>query len=88
MLNEYMQMYRARAKQLAIIEAEGKKGKSYTPFDRAQYTKLSDLETKAADEYYMNLHGKSVLEMQELEPDVNHLKIAISVGRIQARQAE
>ena len=88
MLNQYMQMYRSRAKQLAIIEAEADKEKAFTPFDRAQYTKLSDLETRAADEYYMEKYGKTVIEMQELEPDKNHLKRAIGIGRIIAKKAE
>ena len=89
MLNQYMRMYKARAKQLAIIEAKQDKTKPYTPFDRAQYSKLSDLETRMADEYYKNKHdGKTVIEMQELEPEVNHLKKAIAIGRRLAKQAE
>ena len=83
-----MNMYKARAKQLAIIEAESSKEKSYTPFDRAQYSKLTDLQTKFADEYYRNKYGKSVIEMQEIEPDKNHLKIAIGVGKALAKRAE
>jgi len=87
-LNQYMNMYKARAKQLAIIEAESSKEKSYTPFDRAQYSKLTDLQTKFADEYYRNKYGKSVIEMQEIEPDKNHLKIAIGIGKALAKRAE
>jgi hypothetical protein len=89
MLNQYMRMYKARAKQLATIEAKQDKTKPYTPFDRAQYSKLSDLETRMADEYYKNKHdGKTVIEMQELEPEVNHLKKAVAIGRRLAKQAE
>lgn len=89
MLNQYMSMYKARAKQLAIIEAKQDKTKPYTPFDRAQYSKLSDLETRMADDYYKNKHdGKTVIEMQELQPEVNHLKKAIAIGKRLAKQAE
>jgi len=91
MLNQYMRMFRAQAKQIAAIEAERDKTKSYTPFDRAQYTKLTDLETRLADEYYKNhpkYGGRTVIEMQELEPDVNHLRNAIAIGRRLGKIAE
>ena len=91
MLNEYMKMYRSRAKQIAEIEAKKDKSKPFTPFDRAQYTKMSDLATRLADEYYMNhpdYGGRTVLEMQEFQPNVNHLKKAIAIGRRLARTAE
>ena len=89
MLNEYMSMYRARAKQLATIEAKKDTSKPFTPFDRAQYAKLSDLATRMADEYYKNKYdGKTVIEMQELEPEVNHLRKAIAIGRRLSKQAE
>ena len=89
MLNEYMKMYRSRAKQLATIEAKKDTSKPYTPFDRAEYSKLSNLATRMADEYYKNKYdGKTVIEMQELEPNVNHLKKAVAIGRRLAKQAE
>jgi hypothetical protein len=89
MLNEYMKIYRGRAKQLAQIEAKKDTSKPFTPFDRAQYAKLSDLATRMADEYYKNKYdGKTVIEMQELEPDVNHLRKAIAIGRRLSKQAE
>jgi hypothetical protein len=34
-----------------------------------------------ADQYYIERYGKSVMEMQDEEPDVNHLKIGKIVGR-------
>lgn len=89
MLNNRMRTLRSWAKQAAKIEASKDKSKPYTPFDRAQYSKLSDLETRLADEYYKNAHdGKTVIEMQELEPEVNHLKKAIAIGRRLARETE
>ena len=89
MLNEYMKIYRGRAKQLAQIEAKKDTSKPFTPFDRAQYAKLSDLATRMADEYYKNKYdGKTVIEMQELEPEVNHLRKAIAIGRRLSKQAE
>ncbi len=87
-LNQYMRIYKARAKQLAIIEAENNKEKSYTPFDRAQYTKLTDLQSRMADEYFIEKYGKSVLDMVEEEPDKNHLKRAVAIGRVLAKTVE
>jgi hypothetical protein len=82
MLNNRMRTLKAWATQAAKIETSKDKSKPYTPFDRAQYSKLSDVETRLADEYYKNAYdGKTVVEMQELEPEVNHLKKAIALGK-------
>ena len=85
-LNKFLREYKTRAKTLGKIEAENKKEKSYTPFDRAQYSKLTDIQTRLADEYYMEKHGKSVIEMQEIEPDKNHLRMGVNIGRALAKR--
>ena len=72
------------AKEVAeamAVGAERKKGKSYTPFDRVQWTKLSGPERELADEYYMGKYGKGVMEMQEEEPDKNHFMIGKVIGK-------
>ena len=56
--------------------------KTYTPFDRAQYGKLTDTQTRLADEYYISKYGKSVIEMVREEPNINHYKRAIDVGKL------
>ncbi len=56
-----------------------------TPFDRAKYTKLTRRQRKLADEYYIEKYGKSVLDMQEEEPDTNHYLNAVYIGRALAR---
>jgi len=85
-MNNRLKFYRARATQLGKIEATQVAEKSYTPFDRAQFGKLSKIQRKLADEYYMEKYdGKDVIEMQEMEPDKNHLKKAIAIGRVLSR---
>lgn len=84
-LNNEMKRVRKFAKQLGEFESETvmlEEGKSFTPFDRAQYGKLTDNQTRLADAYYKEKHGKTVLEMVEAEPDVNHYKIATDLGRL------
>jgi len=83
-----LKFYRSRAKTLGKIEARKVSDTSYTPFDRAEYNRLPSLEREAADEWYMQKYGKSVIEMQELEPDKNHLKVAIAVGRALSKNTE
>ena len=85
MLKRDMQVLRLFAKELAVMEAEttAMKGeKTYTPFDRAQYGKLTDIQTRLADEYYMSKYGKSVIEMVREEPNINHYKRAIDLGKL------
>jgi hypothetical protein len=85
MLKRDMKVLRLFAKELAVMEAETEamKGeKSFTPFDRAQYGKLTDIQTRLADEYYMTKYGKSVIEMVREEPNVNHYKRAIDLGKL------
>ena len=60
--------------------AEGR-GAVNTPFDRAKYNDLNDVETRIADEEYMNIYGKSVLEMVREEPEINHYQKATELGK-------
>ena len=76
-------MYRDIAKTLGeaeSIQESTKAGKRFTPFDRAQWTRMSKVGRKLADEYYKERYGKSVSEMQKDEPDVNHFYIGKTIG--------
>jgi hypothetical protein len=79
-----LKRYRSMAKEVAEAMAVGderKKGKSYTPFDRVQWTKLSGPERELADEYYIGKYGKGVMDMQEEEPNKNHFMIGKVIGK-------
>ena len=89
MITNRVNQFRQRAKQLAIVEAENAARKdetSFTPFDKAQYTRLSKLKRRLVDDYYMDKYGKSVVEMQEEQPNVNHLRQAVRLGNALAKQ--
>ena len=81
MMKSKLQRYRKLAKLMGKAEALRGGDKGYTPFDRAEWSKTSRIQRDLADEYYIERYGKSVMEMQEEEPDVNHLKIGKIVGR-------
>ena len=91
-INNRINQFRSRAKQLAVVEAENAartSDKSFTPFDKAQYTRLSKLKRKLVDEYYRqhpDYGGRSVAQMQELQPEVNHLRQAIRLANALAKQ--
>ena len=75
--------YRKEAKEVAedIAYSENKKrGKKFTPFDRAEWKKLSEGKRAFADEYYVEKYGKTVMEMQEEEPNRPHLAIGKEIG--------
>ena len=78
-----LSLYRDIAKTLGeaeAIEDSDKAGKRFTPFDRAQWTRMSKVGRKLADEYYKEKYGKSVAEMQKEEPDTNHFYIGKTIG--------
>ena len=78
-----LSMYRGIAKTLGEAEAiqeNTKAGKRFTPFDRAQWTRMSKVGRKLADEYYKNKYGKTVAEMQKDEPETNHFYIGKTIG--------
>ena len=81
-----MSVMRGYAVELGEVDARAEEkatgsGRKYTPFDRAKYGRLSNKQTRLVDDYYKEKHGKSVLEMVDEEPDVNHYLIASVVGR-------
>ena len=84
-ISNTLKRYRTRAKQLAKIEATKTKDKPYTPFDRAQFSKLTDIQRRLIEDYYQFHHGMSVAEKQEMEPSVNHLRKAMRMARVLAR---
>jgi hypothetical protein len=81
-----MSVMRGYAVELGEVDARAEEkatgsGRKYTPFDRAKYGRLSNKQTQLVADYYKEKHGKSVLEMVDAEPDVNHYLIASVVGR-------
>ena len=74
--------YRKIAKMLGEQEARSDNvlGKSFTAFDRAQWTRTSSVARKLADEYYKSKYGKSVAEMQKDEPERNHYRLGKLIG--------
>ena len=84
-LNNRLKFYRKQAKMLAQHEARKISDKSYTPFDRAQFSKLTDIQERLANEYYITKYGKSIMEMVEEEPNFNHYRNAVQIGRILAK---
>lgn len=78
--NKLIQL-RAVSKELGKAEAVGAYEEAYTPFDRAEWGRLSNLERGLADDYYMEKHGKTVVEMQMENPGYNHLKFGKLIGR-------
>jgi len=76
-------LYKDAANELGVRDAEQRaldKGVASNQFDRAKFNKLSGNETAIINEHYMEMYGKSVLEMVEEEPDVNHYKIAATLA--------
>lgn len=76
-----LKRYRKIAKLMGEAESRRVGDKGYEPFDRAQWSKVSKVQRQLADEYYMERYGKTVMEMQEEEPNTNHLKIATIIAR-------
>ena len=82
--NNKLKYYRKIAKELGeslAVKEANELGKKITPFDRAKYTKLTKRQRQLADDYYIEKYGKTVLEMQEEEPDFNHYLNAVYLGR-------
>ena len=80
-----LKRYRDISKKVGQAEASRearKQGKAYSPFDRAQWSKLSKGARKLADEYYMERYGMSVLDKQAEEPNVNHFYTGKKIGTI------
>jgi hypothetical protein len=79
-----LKRYRDIAKKVGQAEASRasrKEGKAFTPFDRAQWSKLSTGARKLADEYYIERYGMTVMEKQEQEPNRNHFLTGKKIGQ-------
>jgi len=79
-LSKYRKLAKEFAKAIAVGE-EKAKGKAYTPFDRVEWNKLGSDKRQLADEYYLGKYGKTIMEMQEAEPNKNHLMIGKILGK-------
>ena len=85
MLLNYLKLYRNISKEIGKAEAQNEaklEGKAFTAFDRAQWSRLGSDRRKLADEYYMEKYGMTVMEMQEAEPDRNHLLVGKIMGNV------
>ena len=80
-MNNMLIELRGIAKDLGEAEAWMETDKAYTPFDRANWSKLPRNARSLADAYYVERYGSTVNEMQALEPDVPHFAIGIDIGK-------
>jgi hypothetical protein len=73
------------ATQIARFDARQEsnaEGVGATVFDQGDYSRLlTARQRKLADEYYLEKYGKTVLEMAEEEPSINHYTQAVRLGR-------
>ena len=79
-----LKRYRDISKKVGAADASleaRKEGLAFTPFDRAQWAKLSTNARKLADEYYMERYGMTVMEKQEEEPTRNHFLAGKKIGQ-------
>lgn len=89
MMKRRLSRFRKISKRIGEIEARKEareEGKAFTAFDRAQFLKIGNEKRKLADEYYMEKYGKTVMEMQQEEPEVNHLRRGKRIGQILSRR--
>jgi len=87
-MRNILREFRARARQLAKIEARNtakELGKPFTAFDRAEWGKLSTLQRRLANEWYETKYGMTVTEKQAEDPDMNHLRAGSRIGRAEAK---
>jgi hypothetical protein len=87
-MRNILREFRARARQLAKIEARNtakELGKPFTAFDRAEWGKLSDLQRRLANEWYQTKYQMTVTEKQAEDPDMNHLRAGARIGRAEAK---
>jgi len=89
MMKRRLARFRKLSTRIGKLEAKKEardEGKAFTAFDRAQWLRIGNEKRKLADEYYMEKHGLTVMEMQEQEPEVNHLRKGKRIGQILARR--
>ena len=78
-----LERFRRLAKEIGKVEAMTVRedDTAFSPFDRAEWARLSGVQRKLADEYYEDRYGMSVMAMQEADPDTNHFKIGKLIGQ-------
>jgi len=84
LLAKKLARFRKIAKKIAESNARlksVKEGLGYTPFDRGAWAKSSGAIRKLADDFYLTEYGKTVMEMQQLQPNMNHFRRGIRIGR-------
>ena len=89
MMKRRLARFRKISKRIGEVEARKEardEGKAFTAFDRAQFLRIGNEKRKLADEYYLERYGMSVMEMQEAEPEVNHLRRGKRIGQILSRR--
>ncbi len=89
MMKRRLARFRKISKKIGEVEARKEardEGKAFTAFDRAQFLRIGNEKRKLADEYYMDKYGSTVMEMQEAEPEVNHLRRGKRIGQILSRR--
>jgi len=87
-LKNNLNRFKSIAKRIGKAEADTEayeQGKGFTPFDRAEFLRMPSASRKLANEYFLEKYGKSVMEMQNEEPKVNHLRFAKRIGQSLAR---
>ena len=78
MLNTYKKISTALAKhEIDLKERETE----YSPFDQAAYFKLRSVMRDLVEDWYQEKYGKSVIQMQKENPNVNHFKEATSLAK-------
>jgi hypothetical protein len=78
--NQYQKMARLQGEAYARQDAPSK-GRGFTPFDRAKWSKVPKLQRRLANDAYVQRYGYTVEEMQEREPQYNHYAIGTFFAR-------
>ena len=59
------------------MDADG----GYTPFDRASWMRLRPTQRLEADAYFAQRYGRTVMEMQQVDPEANHVAVGVYVAK-------
>jgi len=80
-LKKYLDVLRKEAKALGKAEASMDADGGYTPFDRASWMRLRPTQRLEADAYFVQRYGRTVMEMQQVDPEANHVAIGVYVAK-------
>ena len=80
-LKKYLEVLRKEAKALGSAEADMDADGGYTPFDRSNWMRLRATQRLEADAYFVQRYGRTVMEMQQVDPDANHVAIGVHVAK-------